>query len=499
MNILLVNPNFNPQMQSYSRISGLPLGLLSIATYLNKHSYNARVVDRFLDHTDLEELCKAFHPDIVGVALIGNVTILDTMEIGRFFHRKKIPVAVGGPHASVIPELILEDGCADFVIIGEGEQTWLELVQALERSDGPGKVKGLVYTDGNGDILYTEDRPFMDLSLLGPTDFSLLQDIKPYFQTSYCYDKMLYLYYSKGCTGNCTFCFNEFFHRCKRRVRPVGDLLDEIEYLIIHSGLKTVYFSDELWGLYKEEREAFFKGIDERRLNFIWGCQTRIGVLQREDLVNMYSHGCRWIMFGIEAPPGRLAELTRKKLPYSLLPDTLDACTKTGIITNISFIINYPHETQQDLKDTVSFAMSLSPTFYSIHYFYPLEKSELYNLVVREKLFSPPKTLREAAETMRTEKIISTFSEVKDIDYRVIRSCFLLLALLTKTPGKQEDASFAVEAVKSVFINMKGQKPGEWLSGFLHTGFYFLSTVSDVLFHPRIRRRYGFRFKRNKK
>ena len=498
MNVLFFNPNFNPQMQSYSRMSGMPLGLLSIATYLNKNGHTARIVDRFLDHSELEEIAGKFSPDIVGIALIGNVTILDTIEIGQFFHGKGVPVAVGGPHASVIPELVLENGCADYVVIGEGEQTWLELVQTLALHGKIDTIKGIAYTGKDGRIQFTEDRPFMDLSLLGPTDFSLLPDIGPYFQTSYCYDKMLYLYYSKGCTGNCTFCFNEFFHRCERRTRPVNDLLDEIEYQISHAGLKTVYFSDELWGLYKAEREAFFKGIDERNLHFIWGCQTRIGVLKHEDLAEMYDHGCRWIMFGIEAPPGHLAELTHKKLPYALLPGTLDACTEIGIITNISFIINYPHETQQDLKDTVEFAMSLFPTFYSIHYFYPLEKSALFDLVVKEGLFTPPETLLEAATTLRSEKIISSFSEVKNIDYRVVRSCFLLLALFTKTPGKQEDASFAKEAAKSVLINIRGQKPGEWFRGFWQTGIYFLTTVSDVALHPLIWKRYGFRFRRKR-
>ncbi len=495
MNVLLINPNFDPKMQSYSRMSGMPLGILSIATYLNKNGHRAAVVDRFLDHTPLDVLFERYKPDIIGIALIGNVTIHDMVEIGNYFHKKGVKVAVGGPHASIIPELILQDGCADYVVIGEGEQTWLELTEALERSDSVGDVKGIAYLSDTNETVFTEERPFMDLSLLGPTDFSLLPHPENYFQTSYCYEKMLYLYHSKGCTGNCTFCFNSFFHRCKRRVRPVNDLLDEIEYLMDSAGMKTVYFSDELWGVYKDEREAFFQELEKRKLSLIWGCQTRIGVLKKDDLQKMYDHGCRWIMFGVEAPPGRLAEFTNKKLPYKLLPETLLYCKEIGIITNISFIINYPHETEQDLKDTVQYALSLSPTFYSIHFFYPLEKSVLYDLVVRENLFIPPKTLNEAADTLRSEQVISTFSEVKDIDYKVIRSCFLLQALLTKTPGKQEDASFVKEAAKSVFINLKGLNPGEWLVGLWQTGTYFLSTVSQVVCHPLIRKRYGFRFK----
>ena len=336
----------------------------------------------------------------------------------------------------------------------------------------------------------------MDLSLLGPVDFTLLPHVDRYFQTCYCYDKMLYLYQSKGCTGNCTFCFNSYFHRCERRVRPVNDLLDEIEYLIGSAGLKTVYFADELWGFCKEERDAFFEGLEARGLRFIWGCQTRIGVLKKEDFAEMYAHGCRWVFFGIEAPPGRLAKLANKKIPYDKIQETLEACTQVGLITNISFIINYPHETAQDLKDTVEYAMRLSPTYYSVHYYYPMRKSALYNYTVREKLFTPPETLLEIAQTQQFGKLISTLSDVKDVDYRVIHACFLLQALLTRTPREKGSGSFVIEAVKGVLINVKGQTFGNWLKGMWHSFTYFLSTVAVVAMHPGIRRRYGFRFKK---
>lgn len=393
--------------------------------------------------------------------------------------------------------MLLQEGAADYVILGEGEEPWLDLTQTLSRCGDASAVKGLAFADESGEVRFTEERPFMDLSLLGPTDFTLLPDIGCYFQTCYCYDKMLYLYQSKGCTGNCTFCFNEYFHRCERRVRPVDDLLDEIEYLIRNAGLKTVYFSDELWGLRAEEREAFYRGVETRGLRFVWGCQTRIGVLKREDFAAMYAHGCRWVMFGIEAPPGRLAKLANKRIPYEKIPETLAACSETGLITNISFIINYPHETEQDLRDTVQYALQLSPTYYSVHFYYPMRKSALCDYTVRENLFTPPRTLTEIAETQQFGKIISTLSEVKDVDYRVIHSCFLLQALLTKKPRAQEGDSFFLEAVKGVLINVRGQSFGNWLKGMWHSFTFFLVTVSDVVFHPGIRKRYGFYFKKN--
>ena len=494
MNVLFLNPTLNAKTINYIRVSGLPLGILSIATYLKNNGYNVKILDRMFDYCNFEEMLGEYSPDVVGVALMSNNTILDSIAIYDFFSAHGIPVIMGGTYASIVPEMIIREKKADAVIVSEGEQTWLELVKAIENKEDISTIAGLWYPDENGEPVYTGDRDFMDLSLLGPSDFTLITDLPRYFQTAYSYDRMLYLYMSKGCTGNCTFCFNHFFHRCERRVRPVEHIMDEIEYLTEHFALKTVYFADELWGVYKEERESFFAEIEKRKMDFIWGCQTRIGVLKSEDIQKMYDHGCRWLMFGIEAPPGRLAKMTNKKLPYELVEPTLQACNAIGMLTNISFILNYPHSTEQDLKETVSFALSLSPTYYSVHFYFPLEKSLMYDQLVEEGLYHPPKTLEETANLVFTDYIYSDFSEVADLDFKVVRSCFMVQALFRKAPH-EKGASFALKAIKGTLLNFRTQRNFERIRGLLFSARYFFSVVGTVILHPRIRKKYGFRFR----
>ena len=306
---------------------------------------------------------------------------------------------------------------------------------------------------------------------------------------------MAYLYLSKGCTGSCTFCYNQNFHHCRRRTRPVEHLLDEVEYLMKHHGLETVYFSDELWGAKKSDREELYAAMEARGLSFIWGCQTRIGVLKKEDIQEMFDHGCRWIMFGIEAPPGHLAEIANKRIPYQMVPGTLEACKEIGMISNISFILNYPHETEQDLRDTVTYAQSLVPTFCGMHMYSPFQKSVLYEQVVREGLYDPPKTLEDLRKFAITETILSNFSEVPDRDYKVIRACFLFQDLFARLPEASQGSSMTKESIQSVFLNIRSQKFGKWLRGAYYTGKYFIITSFNALFFPRIRKKYGFRFK----
>ncbi len=496
MRVLLINPNYDPKSLSYQRMTGFPSGLLSIATYLNRHGHEASIVDRTFNRDPLQSLLDQYTPQVVGLSMISNMTIPDIIEISEFFMKKKIPVYIGGTYASTVPEIILREKRADLVIQGEGEQIWLNLMDTLAAGGDPHTVRGIVYTGENGEPVFTESEPFMDLSLLGPTDYTLLPNIKDYFQPCYRYDKMAYLYLSKGCIGNCSFCFNEYFHKCKRRVRPVDHMLDEAEYLMKNHGMETVYFADELWGVSKAERQELYRRMKERGISFIWGAQTRIGVLKKEDIQEMYDNGCRWVFFGIEAPPGHLAEVANKHLPYDKVKPTLEACREVGMISNVSFIFNYPHETVQDFRDTVQYMQSLPTIYLSTHFFAPFEKSALYDLVVREGLYDPPKTLQELREGALVEKIHSSFSEVPDRDYLVIRACFMVQDLFSRDDysKKGKNAAFLWEAIKITLMNYRTLHFGESMRAILIPAKFFLSNMYYGLFFPRTRKKYGFKY-----
>lgn len=494
MNILLFNPRYDPKVLTYQRMSGMPMGLVSIATYLNRNGHHATIIDRAYHSESFETLDEQYKPDVVGIALMSNMTIVDLQKISGYFMRKGIPVGVGGTYASSIPEILLKEKAADFVTIGEGEKIWLNVADALESRTDLSHVRGIAYYE-NGEVVNTPAEDFMDLSLLGPSDFSLLQNVPKYFQTCYCYNNMVYLYMSKGCTGNCAFCYNASFHHSCRRMRPIEHVLDEVQFLMENYGLETVYFSDELWGLQKRERDQLYEQMKARGLSFIWGCQTRIGVLNKEDIREMFDNGCRWIMFGIEAPPGHLAKIANKKLPYAKVQETLEWCKEFGIISNISFILNYPHETEQDLFDTVAYAQSLTPTLYSITLYTPMEKSALYNQVVSEKLYDPPKTIQQIQRRGFSEIVYSDFSEVPDRDYKVIRACFMIQDLFARLPEESRKNHMTQQAIESVFLNVKDRKPLDWLIGTYYTGKYFFSMVINALFFPRIRRKYQFHFR----
>ena len=497
MRALFFNPNYDTKALNFQRMTGFPMGIVSIATYLNRHGHTANVIDRTFCGEPLEALWERYAPDVVGISLVSNLTIPDMIRVSDFFRGKNVPVVLGGTYASMIPDIILNEGKADLVTVGEGEQIWLNIMDTLARGGDPRALNGVVYRKEDGEIVEMPPEPLLDLALLGPADFSLLPNVSDYFQPVYRYDNMVYLYLSKGCPSNCTFCFNEFFHRCRRRVRPVDHLLDEVEFLINNHGLETVYFADELWGAKKSERDEFYEKKKARGLSFIWGCQTRIGVLKQADIEEMYENGCRWILFGIETPPGHLAEIANKKLPFDLVAPTLEWCRSAGMISSVSFILNYPHETVQDLKDTVSYMQALPTTYYNVNLYSPFEKSALFDVVVKEGLYDPPKTLEALSQNAMIETLYSSFSEVPDRDYRVIRAGFMVEDLFARFPNvkKEKSASFIFEAIKTVLLNIRTLQFREWVLGVFYSGRYFLVTMGNVIFFPRTRKKYGFKFR----
>lgn len=200
----------------------MPLGILSIASFLKSKGHDAVICDRFFTSEKADATLKRLKPDIIGVSVMSNVFIKDAMDIAKEAKKLGIPVVWGGSLASVIPEEILRSGLGDYVSFNEGEFTWLEMAEAFDKGEPFDSIKGLGYIR-NGEYIRTENREFIDLSVLPKLDWTII-DPKQYFQMGYGYDKMITTYFSKGCTGRCTFCYNHKFH-CSTAVRDLLNML----------------------------------------------------------------------------------------------------------------------------------------------------------------------------------------------------------------------------------------------------------------------------------
>ena len=244
MKIMLINPS----LPVFGRVPSLPLGLISIASYLNHYGHEAKIVECLVENSNFESEIDKFKPDIIGISVLSYLSSIEAKRLTGIIRKKKIPVVWGGQTPTAMPELVLraaesgklvigEVGVAGILgkskapvkILGEGEITWLELVNTLSNGGDINGVNGLAFLE-NGSVKFTPQRNVADISLFPDIDWELV-DVEKYFSSFFGCDKMLYLHASKGCPAQCTFCSNQIYHQHKNRCRNPEQVIRDIDYL----------------------------------------------------------------------------------------------------------------------------------------------------------------------------------------------------------------------------------------------------------------------------
>lgn len=416
MRVLLVNPSTG----YYTRALFNPLGLLSIGSYLRSIGHEVRLLDRCVERDGIGKVLDDFKPGIVGVSAMSSRGLKDALKVSREAKKRGLFVFWGGAMPSMQSEIVLKEDCIDAVAVGEGEYTIRDLIEVLENGGDMSTVLGLAYKE-NGQYRRTEDRPFIDLAELPVTDFSLIP-VDKYLQPYLGCRKLMYIYSSKGCPCRCSFCSNPCFHKSTHRKRPNGVVIKEIKYLIDNYGMDGVYFSDELWCADRKEMLDFCEQIKKNGLHFHWIIQSRVGLFSREDYELMHECGLSAAFFGIESGSRERLKLIHKGINYDRIIPFFEEIKNIGITTIASFIIGYPGETEEQLRDTVDLIQNMSASLTPVYHFTPLAGTELFNDVVASGQYSPPTSLKQMSKVVATEDVGQNLSAVPTRDLRVIRS-----------------------------------------------------------------------------
>lgn len=175
--------------------AAMPLGLLSIAKYLTDNGHTVKLYDRAVETVSLKKYLDSFAPDFVGISALSVKRFPDAIKISKIIKARNIPIAWGGQIPSAIPELILKSGVVDYVVVGEGELTFLALLNAIIEKTSFRDVDGLAFLE-NGVLVVNKEREFANLAEFPILDFSFV-DPGEYFINYFNCKKMLHLYASK--------------------------------------------------------------------------------------------------------------------------------------------------------------------------------------------------------------------------------------------------------------------------------------------------------------
>lgn len=487
MKVLLINTCSKYVKQK----APLPLGLLSIATCLKENGHSVVVFDRAVEGGSLSRYMRLVQPDVVGLSIPGSMSLDDALKLSKRIKKKGVPVVWGGATASLIPDLVLQSGFVDYVIMGDGELVFLELLKTIDAGSSVSGISGLAYIE-NGLFVINEVVTLTDLAELPIIDFTFVDPRKYYFQNRNC-KKMLHVYSSKGCSGSCTYCYNSGYVHGTWRARPPAYYMSELKYLIKHYQIDGVYFVDDLLSTNREHLRGFCENLIENNLGLFWSCSMRVDLCEKEDLKLMYDAGCRWIMFGIESgtPEGQI--IIKKNLDLDKTKEVMNYLDEIGIFTTVTFITGFHYQTLDDLKATIKYMLELNANAKIGGIYGPFPGSEMYRDLVQNKIIKPFDSFQDWSRNANMHTIGNNLSEVPSLELKVIVNFFLFSVFTNKDELDGEQKHFWM---KRLFFQVSDMlKRGNLRSWMLIaiSAKEFLEILYYALMFPKIRKKYGLK------
>ena len=371
-----------------------PLGLLYIASYLEKQGHTVLVKDTVIedwDYNRLTEYLKAEEPDLVGITSMINTMnrVKQTAEVIK--NAAGSLVVLGGPHVTTFPEETMEENPnADFLVVGEGEKTLHELIAAwnADSADSPdfAGIEGLLYRK-NEEIVRNGNRPWIEDLDAMPFPARHLIDLLLYDRKGLSAGVRVQrrpatsMIISRGCPFHCTFCYK--ISGKTYRIRSPKSVIRELEILIHRYGVKEVLFIDDNFTLKNKWVMDLCSRIIKGKLDITWSCLGRVAPLSDDMLQMMRQAGCLRMDIGIETGTERLLKLIRKGVTRKDIQDGVTQIGKSGIKTTCFFIVGLPTETLEEARETIRFARNLDLTYAAFSAYSPFPGTELSTLATR--------------------------------------------------------------------------------------------------------------------
>lgn len=329
-------------------LSREPLGLYYLAGVLKGEGISSSIVDfnvQSFTLTDFYKYLKMYMPKIVGVTsytfnFSAAVKILDVVR--RCLPR--VITVLGGVHASALPEEVLRRTQAlDYVVIGEGERTFLELCRKVLSGEEPRDLRGIAFRDGEKIITNPPSHLLVNLDELPVPDRSMLP-LEKYPVAS--------VQTSRGCPYSCIFCnINQFYGR-RIRLRDPEGVAEECSILVNKYKKDNIFFFGDAFTIRSDWVEEFCDEIIRRKLRFIWGCETRVDNVSPSLLKKMRMAGCREVQYGIDYGDEECLKLLGKDISIAEIDDAVRWAKEAGLFVGSFFIFNVPRESEETMERT---------------------------------------------------------------------------------------------------------------------------------------------------
>ena len=349
MSILLIIPPGRHKFHD----SDVCLGFGYLAAILKKEGYDVKILN--LHSTSkrvVNNIIKKKNPKIVGIRCLTNERN-DAINLSRIIKKvdNEIKIVFGGPHATVMYRQLLNNSSIDYIILGEGEKTFLEVVSAIHNDKPIGNIKGVGYKKGNNIIKTKDQKLISNLDSLPLPSYNLNNDP----------NETVWISTSRGCMYNCGFCTAKNVWGRSCRTKSIKKIVDELGFYVDNFNRVYFGFMDDTFTYDKKRARDICKEIIKRKLRIRWSVGTRVDCVDGKTMYWMKKAGCRRIDFGVESGSEMIRENMNKNFKNEDIIRAFELAKKFKIKTVAYMILGYTGETLGTILQSMKLYNKIKP------------------------------------------------------------------------------------------------------------------------------------------
>ncbi|MFZ5906060.1 MAG: B12-binding domain-containing radical SAM protein [Nitrospirota bacterium] len=382
MKILLINPppfdhgeNSRFLEKTPIKTYTMPLGLGYLASFLERAGYHTDIVDAYAkDYSPetIREIIRDRAPRIIGITCLSD-------QRASWFRLVKliretdaaIRVVLGGPHPTLMTRQVLTQVRPDAIVIGEGEETMLELVRTWEKNGDPATVKGIAYLRGDEMVITGQRERIADLDSL-PFPAYHKVDLNDYSG----WDFMNWIYpmfglsrppryatisTSRGCVGDCGYCSAPLIWKRRWTRRSPANVVDEFEMLHREYDREFIILTDDIFSVNQERVIGICREILRRDLKILWGFETAVHYVSPEMLSIAKQAGCCCILYGVESASETVLQVMNKRIRREDVVRAFRITKEAGIVAGAFLMVGSPGENEESINRTIGLLREIQP------------------------------------------------------------------------------------------------------------------------------------------
>ncbi len=365
-----------------------PFFLAYATSVLKKEGNEAQCLDAIAEELDEQQTIEkimSFSPNLL-VAEISTPSLRNDLKILENISNllPRCQIAVSGPHASVYgAEILRESHFIDYILIGEYEQTLLDLVNHLESGRELRTVDGLAYRE-HAKIRMNNPRQLIEN--LDDLPWPERESLPLYkYNDGFCGLPVpnIQMWTSRGCPFACSFCLwpQTMYRGHSYRKRKPGAVVDEMAYMVKKFNFKAVYFDDDVFNIDRTHVLGICEEIEKRQIKIPWAAMARADCMDEELLESMTHAGLYAVKYGIESANRNILNFCKKNMDLDKARVLIRFTRKLGIKTHLTFCLGLPGETRETVQETRRFIQDTQPDSCQFSFATPFPGTDFFNFL----------------------------------------------------------------------------------------------------------------------